>query len=185
MVVQAEAGLVLATEPARAAGTFETISETGREALAQLDRALGVLRADGPSSRSPQPGLDGLPDLVERARLAGLDAELSEDGDRRPVPADLAAAVYRVVQEAVTNTVRHAHARRLRARLDWRDTALAVTVADDGRGPVACGADSGRGLVGMRERVDAFGGELTTGPDAGGVGFLVAAVFPLDGGRHG
>jgi signal transduction histidine kinase len=183
MVVQAEAGLVLATEPARAAGTFETISETGREALAQLDRALGVLRADGPG-RHPQPNLDGLPDLVERARLAGLDAELSEDGDRRPVPADLAAAVYRVVQEAVTNTVRHAHARRLRARLVWRDTALAVTVADDGRGPVACGADSGRGLVGMRERVDAFGGELTTGPDAGGVGFRVAAVFPFDGGSH-
>jgi len=185
MVVQAEAGLVLAGERERAADTFENISQTGREALTQLDRALGVLRADGPS-RHPQPGLDALPDLVERARRAGLDAALTVDGSRRPVPADVAAAVYRIAQEAVTNTLRHARAGSLRIRLDWRNTAIAVTVDDDGRGNAAsCRPDGGHGLIGMRERVDAFGGDLAIGPRPDGVGFRVSAVLPYPEGPHG
>lgn len=193
MVVQAEAGLVQAGDRAKAAGTFETISDTGREALGQLDRALGLLRDDGPlgwgerigPSRHPAPGLQDLPDLVERARPAGLDGELVEHGPRWPVPADLATAVYRLVQEAVTNTVKHADAGRFRVRLDWRAAALAVTVDDDGRGPVACAPGTGRGLIGMRERVEAFGGELTTGARPDGAGFRVAAVFPHAGGGDG
>jgi len=178
MVVQAEAGLVLSADPGRATQAFETISGTGREALTQLDRALGVLRGDGPTRR-PQPGLDELPALLDRARLAGLDAELVERGTPRPVPADLAAAVYRLIQEAVTNTVKHAAARRIRAGLDWQPASVRVEVSDDGRGPAPGAPASGRGLAGMRERVQAFGGELHTGAGADGSGFLVAATLPI------
>ena len=181
MVVQAEAGLVLSADAGRATQAFETISGTGREALTQLDRALGVLRGDGPTRR-PQPGLDELPALLDRARLAGLDAELVERGARRPVPADLAAAIYRLVQEAVTNTVKHAAARRIRAGLDWQPAAVRVEVSDDGHGPAPGAAPSGRGLAGMRERVQAFGGELHTGASADGRGFLVTAILPIPGG---
>jgi len=191
MVVQAEAGIVRAAGETRTTRTFETIAETGREALTQLDRALGVLRVDG-ATRHPEPDLDDLPELLERARLAGLHAELTESGTPRPVPADLAAAVYRLVQEAVTNTVKHAAATRIRVRLDWHDDALGVQVHDDGRGPVPgpSGAGSGRGLIGMRERIHAFGGDLHTGPGADGIGFLVAATLPITpptrtGGGHG
>ncbi|GIJ61814.1 two-component sensor histidine kinase [Virgisporangium aurantiacum] len=186
MVVQAEAGLVQAGDPDRAADKFETISGTGREALAQLDRALGVLRANGDEgTRQPQPGLADLPALVERARQAGVAGELTEDGHPRPIPADLAAAVYRVTQEAVTNAIRHAHARHLWVCLSWRPAALAITVDDDGRGPTAAPPAGGHGLIGMRERVDAFGGALTTGARPGGAGFRVAAVLPLNGDGRG
>lgn len=178
MVVQAEAGLVQVAAPGQAARRFDLISATGREAMTQLDRALGVLRADGPA-RHPQPGLSDLPDLMDRAGLAGLDAVLTEHGRRQSVPADLANAVYRLVQEAVTNTVKHAGARRLRVGLGWRDGALRVEVSDDGRGPVTTGVAAGRGLVGMRERVHAFGGELHTGRGGAGTGFRVVAVLPL------
>jgi signal transduction histidine kinase len=178
MVVQAEAGLVLSADEGRATPAFETISETGREALAQLDRALGVLRGE-PPSRRPQPGLDELPALMDRARLAGLDAELVEHGVRRAVPADLASAVYRLVQEAVTNTVKHAAARRIRAGLDWQPAAVLVEVSDDGRGPASAARGPGRGLAGMRERVHAFGGELHTGSGVDGTGFRVAATLPI------
>lgn len=187
MVVQAEAGLVQAGDRQRASDTFETISGSGREALAQLDRALGVLRADDAElTRHPQPGLAELPALLERARQAGLAAELTEDGTRRPVPADLATAAYRVAQEAVTNTIRHAHARHLRVGLAWRTDALAVTVDDDGRGPDPGAAARGHGLIGMRERVDAFGGDLVTGARPGSrAGFRVEAVLPLRGDGRG
>ena len=156
---------------------FDTISGTGREALTQLDRALGVLRGDGPT-RSPQPGLGDLPVLVEQARLAGLDADLSERGEPGPVAADLGAAVYRLVQEAVTNTVKHADARRIRVRLDWLDSALQVDVSDDGQGPATSPVVAGHGLVGMRERVHAFGGQLYAGAADSGVGFRVTASLP-------
>jgi signal transduction histidine kinase len=178
MVVQAEAGVVLATDPDRAIQTFDTISSTGREALTQLDRALGVLRGDGPT-RQPQPGLDELPALMDRACLAGIDADLTEHGQRPAVPADLAAAVYRLVQEAVTNTVKHAGAGQIRVRLDWQPATLRLEITDDGRGPADGVSISGRGLVGMRERVHAFGGELRTGPAHGGTGFRVAATMPI------
>ncbi|GAA0903234.1 histidine kinase [Virgisporangium ochraceum] len=186
MEVLAEAGIDRAAGQARTTRTFETIAGTGREALSQLDRALGVLRDDG-AARRPEPGLDDLPEVLERARLAGLDADLVESGTRPRVPADVAVAVYGPVQEAVTNAVRHADATRLRVALDWRDGALDVRVHDNGRGPAPDTAPgpaptptaTKRGLIGMRERVHAFGGDLHTGHGDDGTGFVVVARLPI------
>ena len=178
VVVQAEAGPVaVRSDPDKAEEVFDTISTTAREALAQLRRALGVLRSQEPT-REPQPDLDALPALVDRVRRAGLAATLSEDGDRRPVPPALATTAYRIVQEALTNTVKHAGASHAWVRLNWRDGALRLEVRDDGRGPAGNGA-RGYGLVGMRERVAAAGGELTSGAGPDGTGFLVTATLPL------
>ena len=181
MVVQAESGAVLAGGREQAMVAFDTISATGREAVAQLDRALGVLRGDGPALH-PQPGLAELAALVAQARSAGVAADLTVEGEPRDLPADVAAAVYRVVQEALTNTIRHANASRATVELDWRPTDLRLVVTDDGRGPSSGGG--GHGLHGMRERVRAFGGTLMTGP-ADTAGFRVEAVLPLAAGRTG
>ena len=179
VVVQAEAGpVVVRSDPAKAEEVFDTISITAREALAQLRRALGVLRSEGPT-RQPQPDLDAVAPLVDGARRVGLAATLEEYGERRPVPADLSVTAYRIVQESLTNTVRHARAGQVRVRLDWRDAALRLEVSDDGRGPTRTGNSFGHGLIGMRERVDAAGGELSTGPGPDGVGFRVVATLPL------
>jgi signal transduction histidine kinase len=179
VVVQAEAGPVaFRSDPDKAEEVFDTISATAREALAQLRRTLSVLRTDEPDRR-PQPGLDGLAQLVEGVRRAGLAASLEEHGERRAVPADLASTAYRIVQESLTNTIKHAAARHISVRLDWQGGALKVEVRDDGRGPSVDRGPGGRGLLGMRERVSAAGGDLTCGPGPDGVGFRVAASLPL------
>jgi signal transduction histidine kinase len=179
IVVQAEAGpVVVHSDPVKAEAAFDAIAAAGRDALSQLRRTLGVLRSEG-AMRQPQPDLGDLPRLVDQARRAGLEASLAEYGECRSVSPELATAAYRVVQESLTNTVRHARARRVRVRLDWHDTALHVEVSDDGRGPVAPDGQPGHGLVGMRERVTACGGDLYTGVGHGGVGFRVAAALPL------
>ena len=178
MVVQAESGAVLAADRDKAQATFDAISATGREAVSQLDRALGVLRSDG-ATRHPLPGLADLPTLVNQARSAGLNADLTVRGTPRPVSGDLAATVYRVVQEALTNAVKHADADRVSITVDWRRAELGVDVADDGHGLRGDSAAGGRGLVGMRERVRAFGGTLDTGPGQRGAGFRVTARLPL------
>jgi signal transduction histidine kinase len=174
MVVQAEAGpVVVRTDPDKAEAAFDAIADAGRDALGQLRRTLGILRGD--AELAPQPDLDALPALVDDARRAGLDARLTERGDRRPLPAELAIAAYRVVQEALTNTVKHARAREVSVLLDWRDRALRVEVRDDGRGAGA--GPPGHGLIGMRERVAACGGRLEAGAAEGG--YRVTAVLPL------
>lgn len=179
IVVQAEAGpVVVRSDPAKAEAAFDAIAATGRDALSQLRRTLGVLRSDG-VTRHPQPALDDLPALVAHARHAGLTVSLAEVGQRRQVPADLAVAVYRVVQESLTNVVRHAGARQASVRLDWLTHVLEVRVIDDGRGPGAVNGHAGHGLIGMRERVSACGGELYAGAGHGGSGFLVTATIPL------
>ncbi len=183
VVVQAEAGpLAVRHDPDRAEQMFDTISVTARDALAQLRRVLGVLRADE-SGREPPPDLDALPDLVRRVNDAGLAATLTEDGEPRPVPPDLAATAYRIVQESLTNTVKHAGAGRVDVRLTWSDERLRIEVADDGAGVSRTPSSingSGHGLVGMRERVAAAGGSLEAGPGPGGVGFRVTASLRLD-----
>ncbi|PZF83744.1 sensor histidine kinase [Jiangella anatolica] len=186
VVVQAEAGpIAVRHDPDRAEQMFDTISVTARDALAQLRRVLGVLRsADDDGDRAPQPGLEALPGLVERVDEAGLTATLTQDGAPRPVPADVAATAYRIVQESLTNTVKHAAASRVDVRLTWSDSALGIEVADDGGGPAPSSAPSangsGHGLIGMRERVAAAGGTLDAGPGPGGVGFRVTASLRLD-----
>jgi signal transduction histidine kinase len=174
MVVQAEAGTVLAGDPAKAVEAFDSISAAGREAVAQLDRALGVLRGDSPS-RHPPRGLHDVPELVEQARSAGPAIALAVRGVPRPVSADLGAAIYRIIQEALTNTIKHAHASSVGVELEWRAASLLVSVIDDGVG--ARDDAGGRGLAGMAERVHAFGGVLDTASP--GRGFRVTASLPL------
>ncbi|HEY8453811.1 MAG: sensor histidine kinase [Micromonosporaceae bacterium] len=186
VIVQAEAGPVaVRRDPERAVQIFDTISQNAREALAQLRRTLGLLRPDAPGADGaplqPAPDLTGLPVLVDSVRQAGLEASLEEQGTPRALPPDLAATVYRIVQESLTNTLRHAQARRATVRLRWEPEALRLEVRDDGRGPRGDGyrSGAGRGLIGMRERVDAAGGELSCGPGPDGTGFHVVATLPL------
>lgn len=178
IVVQAEAGpLIVRTDPDKAEDMFDTISDTAREALAQLRRALGVLRSEE-SARSPQPSIEALTELVAGVRNTGLTVTLSEDGQARPVPPDLAVTAYRIVQESLTNTVKHAAASSVSVRLGWRPDELRLQIDDDGSGP-ATGERGGHGLAGMRERVAAVGGQLTFGPGPGGTGFRVAVTLPI------
>ncbi|MGC5400136.1 sensor histidine kinase [Streptomyces sp. DT20] len=179
MIVQAEAGPVaVRTAPDRAEAAFDAISETGRDAMVQLRRMLGVLREDegpGGAPRQPQPALAGLPGLVERVRGSGLAVSYEVTGaPRTPGPA-VETTVYRMVQEALTNVVRHADAETVRIRLDHGSEELTLTVTDDGHGP---GTGTGLGLVGIRERAAAHGGTARTGPGPGGRGFEVRVTIP-------
>jgi signal transduction histidine kinase len=171
MVVQAEAGpLVVRNDPARAEAAFEAIADTGREAIGRLRLILDALRGDG--GREPQPGLDTLRDLVERTRRAGLDASFEERGTPVPVPAEVGVAAYRIVQESLTNTLRHSAARTVRVILAWADSSLTVEVRDDGGSTAA--PREGHGITGMRERAHACGGRLDIDPS----GFAVTATLP-------
>lgn len=170
MVVQAEAGpVVVRSDPARAEQAFGAIADAGRDAMVQLRRMLGVLKADE-GQRLPQPTLAQLPELVRGT------AELEVTGEPRPVPPDTEIAVYRIVQEALTNTVKHAAARHVAVLLYWSSDQLHVTVTDDGRGK-APGTVGGHGLIGIRERAAACGGTAEAGPRPGG-GFEVRARLP-------
>ncbi|MEV5960511.1 histidine kinase [Kribbella sp. NPDC051952] len=171
MVVQAEAGpVVVRTDPDRAERAFDAIADAGRDAMVQLRRLLGVLKAG--EDRTPQPTLASLPELV-----AGVHFE--ESGVRRPVPPDTEVAIYRIVQEALTNTVKHAHAQQVAVRLNWSTDELDLSISDDGvGGDVSSG---GHGLVGIRERAAACGGTAEAGPLAGG-GFEVRARLPYNKG---
>lgn len=176
MVVQAEAGpLVTRSDPARADAAFDAIADTGRGALTQLRGLLTTLRTAG-GDHDPQPGLAALPELVARTGHTGLAVTLTADGEPRPVTADVGVATYRIVQEALTNVLRHADADTAHVRLRWTATALEVEVTDDGRA-VHASPVGGHGLAGMRERVAACGGTLRAGPDTRG--FVVAATLPV------
>jgi signal transduction histidine kinase len=177
MVVQAEAGpVVVRTDPARAERSFDAIAEAGRDAMVQIRRMLGMLKDErDAASRTPQPTVANLPALVEQVRDApGPAVSLDVAGDPRPLPADAEVAAYRIVQEALTNTVKHAGASRATVRLEWAAGALLITVADDGHGSASPG--SGHGLVGIRERAAACGGTASAGPVPGG--YRVTAALP-------
>ncbi|KDN76920.1 histidine kinase [Streptomyces olindensis] len=183
MIVQAEAGPVaVRVAPERAEAAFDAISATGRDAMAQLRRMLGVLRdgdEPGGSPRAPQPGLGELPALLDRVRDSGLAVGYGTTGRARPVPDAVAATVFRVVQEALTNTVRHAAARTVSVQLDYREDELEVRVTDDGRGPRPAPGAGGHGLVGVRERAAAHGGSAVAGPGPDGRGFEVRVRIPV------
>ncbi|WP_354641056.1 sensor histidine kinase [Kitasatospora camelliae] len=184
MVIQAEAGpLVVRTDPDRAIRTFDTIADSGRDAMVQLRRVLGVLKEDGARPQlAPQPTLAELPAVVLRLRDSGMlvRVEIEEHG-----PADVQAAAYRIVQEALTNVLKHADARSVTVRVARRGRRLEVEVTDDGggvgetAGPAPHGWSGGRGLVGIRERAAACGGSATAGPGPDGRGFTVNALLPL------
>jgi signal transduction histidine kinase len=176
MVVQAGgARRILDRDPARAAEAAAQIERTGREALSEMRRLLGVLGVD--AERTPQPGMDQVGELVGRARAAGLPVELEVEGDRRRLPAGVDLTGYRIVQEALTNTMKHAASAPTSVRVRYGSDALELQIAD--RGTVAPRLDDpGHGLIGMRERVRVVGGELHAGPRVGG-GFDVRARLPL------
>ncbi|MEU5892976.1 sensor histidine kinase [Streptomyces sp. NPDC047461] len=178
MVVQAEAGpVVVRSDPARAEAAFEAIAAAGRDAMSQLRRILGVLKEEQRNGTSPQPGVKALPVLVRQVRdSTGLRVELRTEGEPRPLPPDTDIAVYRVIQEALTNTVKHAYASSATVELDWTEEALTLTVTDDGRGTAVPGG--GHGLIGIRERAAACGGDARTGRGPDG-GFRVVVRLPV------
>ena len=184
MVVQAGgARRILDRDPGRAIDAAELIEQTGRSALAEMRSLLGVLSTgdEGPAL-APQPSLGDVEGLVERARDAGLPVTLGVEGDPRPLPAGAEAAAYRVVQEALTNALKHAAAAPTDVLLRWDADGLEIVVADRGRGgapaPATSLPGSGHGIVGMRERVLCYDGSLSAVPRPGG-GFVVRARIPL------
>lgn len=152
------------------------IQEAGREATRELRATLEALRED---DTSPPRGLDHVAELVERARTTGLDATLTIEGQRRPVPAAVSRTVYRIVQESLTNVARHAAAASVSVRIDCRPDVLAIRIDDDGRATPDAAPAPGVGLTGMRERVTALGGRLRAEPRGEG-GFTVQAELPVD-----
>ena len=170
-------------DPAAADGALASIEETGRSAMRELRRLLDVLRTEEePAELAPQPGIAGVHALVEQIRDTGLPVSLRIDGEPPDLDPGVALAVYRIVQEALTNTIKHAGPARAEVRLSCDPHALAIEVTDDGRGPVRPPDGVGHGLVGIRERVALYGGELRTGPRLGG-GYRVYAKIPVD--HHG
>jgi signal transduction histidine kinase len=179
MVVQAQA--LAATGPHDTQHeALGHVADLGREALSEMHRMLGVLRLQngGAPELEPQPGVRDLPTLIERTRQAGLEATLAIEGAPRELPAAVDLSVYRIVQEALTNVIRHAHAQQAAVTLGYAPDTLEVTVLDDGTGPNGEHGDGGHGLVGMRERVALFGGELETGRRSYGDGYRVRALIP-------
>jgi signal transduction histidine kinase len=178
VVLQAGAAeRVLDRDPARAREVLESIRATGQEAISEMGTLLGLLDSSPRSSREPQPSLADLDGLVSRMRDAGLSVDLEIEGQRRELPAALELSAFRVIQEGLTNSLKHARAAHVRAVLRYREDELQVDVADDG---VAGGNGVGtrRGLAGMRERVEVFGGTLEAGPQPGG-GWTLHATFPV------
>ncbi|ONI80010.1 histidine kinase [Actinosynnema sp. ALI-1.44] len=184
MGVQAGAARrVFTKDPEVASDALRTVEQTARTAINELRGLLGVLRAedtDVPETHEASPGLDKVPELVTAARASGIEVAYGVYGDVRVVPQGVALSAYRVVQEALTNVVKHAGARTADVRVRFLDTALEVEVTDDGRGVPGRGAAAGAtgfGLLGMRERVAVHGGELDAGPRRAG-GYRVRVSLP-------
>jgi signal transduction histidine kinase len=181
MVVQAEAADEMLTRhsPERARAPVRKIQETGRAALTDMRRMLGLLReADSRPALLPQPGIANLELLLAKVRESGLPVELEVEGKPEPLPPGIDLSAYRIVQEALTNSLRYAGRAHARVVVRYWSGVLELEVVDDGAG-AAGGSNGGQGLIGMRERVALFGGELDTGP-APGRGFLVRARLPLE-----
>ncbi len=189
MVVQADgAAYVMDASPEQARQALETISSTGRQALAEMRRLLGVLRTGEPGEENeyvPQPDVEQIDELVEQVRGAGLPVEFKVVGSPRQLPSGVELTAYRIVQEALTNTRKHGGPDvGASVQLTYFDDGLGLLVEDDGRGSQRemyedGGADgSGHGLIGMRERVGMVGGTLDAGPRPGG-GFRISALLPL------
>jgi signal transduction histidine kinase len=155
------------------------VEQAGRTALAEMRRLLGAMRSDGDGLElGPQPGLDALDTLVEDVVRAGLPVRVHVDGESFPLPRAIDLSAYRIVQEGLTNALKHAHASHADVTVRYRPDELELEVADDGRGPAKTNGH-GHGLVGIRERVNIYGGEMSAGAAPAG-GFTVNARLPLD-----
>jgi signal transduction histidine kinase len=160
---------------------LDTIEHSASEALTEMRRLLSLLREhDEELALAPQPSLARVDALAERARAAGLSVELNIDGELADLPAGIDVSGYRIVQEALTNALKHAGPARATVHITRSDNALAIEVTDDGESPSATG-EGGHGLVGMRERVAVYGGRLEAGPRTAGKGFSVRVELPLEG----
>jgi signal transduction histidine kinase len=179
MVVQAGAAEeVLKRDPGAALEPIRAVQDTGRQALVEMSRLVGLLREAGDElGLAPQPRLDDLDALVASVGDAGLPVSLRVDGEPRPLPLGVELTAYRVVQEALTNALKHAGDARAEVCIRYEPDALVLDVADDG--PGANGHGGGHGLAGMRERVGVFGGEVTAGPRPAG-GFGVHVRLPVE-----
>ncbi|MDG4785566.1 sensor histidine kinase [Micromonospora sp. WMMD1102] len=177
--MQAEIALhLLSKRPEQAETALTAISRTSREALDELRVTLSVVRRDAAVERAPVPGLDQVAALTDRLRRSGLPVTLEITGDRRPLAVAVDLAAYRVVQEALTNVLRHAGAASATVRIGYLPAEVTVEVLDTGHGGAgAAGPGAGHGLTGMRERLDALGGALEVGPRPGG-GFRIFARLP-------
>ncbi|WP_344878671.1 sensor histidine kinase [Zhihengliuella alba] len=182
MITQADGARYAGREnPEVAVGALETIATHGRESLKDMRRLLGVLRGEEEAQYRPMPGIGDLEQLAEQVRLAGQQVDLQIVGTpRRALPNGAELAVYRCVQESLTNVVKHAGtAARATVTVEWTRHGISVSVTDNGRGALADAstAGSGRGLDGMRERVELYGGQMSAGPLPRG-GFVVRAFIP-------
>jgi signal transduction histidine kinase len=182
VVIQAQAAqLALPDDPARATGDLASIERAARDALGELRRLIGVLRENEAGDQlQPQPGLHNIDDLIRQMNDAGLDVELAVSGEARGFPAGASLSAFRIVQEALTNTRKHAGSVRAHVSLAYTAEGVDLQVTDEGVMASAGVGGSGHGLVGMRERVAMFGGQLTAGPRDEG-GWIVEAHIPLNG----
>jgi signal transduction histidine kinase len=189
-VIAVQAGFgqyVIGSRPAQAQEALGAIQATSRDALDEMRRMLSVLRqaeTDGPpeAPRAPADGLAGLDRLITRVGHAGVHVDLEISGQRADLPASVDLSAFRIIQEALTNVVKHAATPDCRVRLDYREQELSLEILDEGQAPGPAGA--GHGLIGMRERVHLCGGEFSAGPRPGR-GFRVAATLPLKPGPVG
>jgi len=179
-VIAVQAGVgshVIDTDPAEAKKSLDAISTTSRTTLGEIRRLLGVLRADDDGGYEPAPGLADLDRLITDIRGAGLTVDVHIDGERHDLPPGVDLTAYRIVQEAITNVLKHAGPAEVIVTVGYEPDMVRLEVVDDGRGVNGRSSGGGHGLVGMRERVAVYGGTLETGPRAGG-GFRVAACLP-------
>ncbi len=168
----------LGDEQASTREVLETVERTGRSALTEMRRLLGMLRGDAGDPLTPQPGLDDVPTLVGQLREAGLPVELRVDGEPRPLPVGIELSAYRIIQEALTNALKHAGGARARVDVRYGADSLELEIADDGARRAPEVPTGGHGLVGMRERVALYGGRLDAGSRPSG-GFVVRVLLPI------
>ena len=158
------------------------VEQAGRAALAEMRRLLGAMRHDGQDLElTPQPGLDGLDSLLQEVGRAGLPVRLHRDGDPFPLPRAIDLSAYRIIQEGLTNALKHARASHADVTVRYGSDELQIEIRDDGRGATTTDG-LGHGLVGIRERVKIYGGEMSTGIATGG-GFILSTRLPLSGDR--
>jgi signal transduction histidine kinase len=179
MVVQAGAAeQVLDGENLEARAALDAIRQSGKSALVELRRLLGLLRDVEPGELAPQPSLAAIDNLLTETQAAGVSVSIERHGEPRALPTGLDQTAYRIVQEALTNAIKHAAPATAVVSIGWEADAVELRISDDGRGANGSAGGGGHGLIGMRERAHLYGGELEAGPRPGG-GFEVVARLPL------